>query len=109
MINFDFDKYCYGCKNCENICPKGAIKIVQNEEGFDMPQIDSNKCIECGLCEKVCPHCNFKKLDINIEEKEWYSSYLKNEEERKKSTSGGIFPALAKAILNENGVICGCV
>ena len=34
MINFDFYKNCYGCRNCENICPVQAIKMIENEEGF---------------------------------------------------------------------------
>lgn len=108
MIKFDFDKYCYGCKNCENICPKNAIKVRKNNEGFFMPEIDESKCIECGMCEKICPYLNFKKQEEKLEEKEWYSSYLINEKERINSTSGGIFPVLADEILKEDGIVCAC-
>ena len=40
VINFDFENNCYGCRNCENICPKKAIKMINNEEGFIIPKID---------------------------------------------------------------------
>ena len=48
MINFDFEKNCYGCELCENICPKDAIEIKENNEGFLNPVIDIKKCIHCG-------------------------------------------------------------
>ena len=45
MINFDFDKKCYGCKACVNICPQNAITMKVNAEGFEVPTIDKNKCV----------------------------------------------------------------
>lgn len=108
MIDFDFNKNCYGCRNCENICPKGAIKMVENIEGFLLPIIDKDKCIDCGLCDKKCPYINFSKHS-EIKNNIWYSCYLKNKEERIKSTSGGIFPALAKYFIENKGLVCGCV
>ncbi len=108
MIEFDFNENCYGCRNCENICPKNAIQIVENREGFMMPKVDKEKCINCGLCDKKCPYLTFKN-NSKIREKTWYSCYLKDENERQKSTSGGIFPALAKYFLENNGLVCGCI
>lgn len=46
---------CYGCQACAQICPVSAISMVPDEEGFLFPQIDTDKCIECNLCEKTCP------------------------------------------------------
>ena len=46
---------CYGCGACENICPKEAITMAEDSEGFEYPIIDENKCIRCYMCEKVCP------------------------------------------------------
>lgn len=108
IIEFDFNKNCYGCKNCENICPTGAIKIVENNEGFMMPEIDKKKCISCGACDKKCPYINFK-MKSDIKKDIWYSCYLKNTESRTKSTSGGIFPALVQYFLKNKGMICGCI
>ena len=45
---------CSGCHACYSICPKSAINMVENYEGFLYPTIDKHKCISCGLCEKVC-------------------------------------------------------
>ena len=59
MIKFDFYKNCYGCRNCENICPVQAIKMVENKEGFLVPSIDNNKCIQCGACVINCPLAKF--------------------------------------------------
>ena len=31
---------CFGCEACVQICPKGAISMVEDEEGFRYPKID---------------------------------------------------------------------
>lgn len=108
MINFDFEKNCYGCRNCENVCPKQAIEIKENREGFLMPEIDKNKCINCGLCDKKCPYLTYKEKN-DIRKNVWYSAFLKDVAQREKSTSGGIFPALADYVISKNGLVCGCV
>ena len=46
---------CCGCTACYAICPKSAIKMVEDEEGFEYPSIDEEKCVRCGMCLKVCP------------------------------------------------------
>lgn len=46
---------CCGCTACYAICPKSAILMVEDEEGFEYPQIDGVKCVRCYLCLKVCP------------------------------------------------------
>lgn len=43
------------CTACYASCPKEAISMVVDEEGFEYPQIDVNKCIRCYQCIKVCP------------------------------------------------------
>lgn len=45
---------CCGCTACFAICPKQAISMVEDDEGFLYPTIDENRCIGCGLCLKVC-------------------------------------------------------
>ena len=32
-----------------------AISMIEDEEGFEYPQIDEKKCIKCYQCLKVCP------------------------------------------------------
>ncbi len=46
---------CCGCSACYAICPKRAISMVEDEEGFEYPVIDITKCIHCHKCEQVCP------------------------------------------------------
>lgn len=108
MIKFDFNKNCYGCRNCENICPVNAIKMIENQEGFLIPIIDKEKCINCGACDKKCPYLNYKEYG-NLQEKTWYGAYHKQKNEREKSTSGAIFPAIANYFFNNNGMVVGCI
>ena len=51
---------CCGCYACFNICPKGAISMEVGSDGFKYPVIDSDKCVNCGLCKKTCPVLNTK-------------------------------------------------
>ena len=51
---------CCGCTACFAICSKQAISMHEDEKGFVYPIIDEDKCIECGMCEKVCAFSNFK-------------------------------------------------
>lgn len=46
---------CCGCAACYSICPRCAISMIQDSEGFEYPQINADKCIHCKLCVSVCP------------------------------------------------------
>lgn len=46
---------CCGCTACYAICSKGAIRMEEDEEGFEYPLIDENKCVGCFQCIRVCP------------------------------------------------------
>lgn len=109
MIDFDFDKKCYGCTACVSVCPTKAISMRENEEGFQMPVIDHAQCSNCHLCENVCPHLLALKEPKTIDKKNTYSFFLKDEEKLLKSSSGGAAYALARVILDDVGWVCGCV
>lgn len=95
---------CSGCTACKNICPKNAIQMIEDEEGFKYPKIDKEKCINCGACYKICP--NVKKDETNTI-KEAYGVKHKNENERITSRSGGVFIALSDYVLKQGGIIYG--
>ena len=48
-------KQCTGCFACYSICPKNAIEMIEDNEGFLYPKINKN-CIKCHICRKVCPN-----------------------------------------------------
>lgn len=104
MIEINDKKDCCGCHACYNICPKNAIEMIEDEKGFKYPKIIKERCINCGLCTKVCPIINNQK--VNHEPKA-YACYHKNDEIRKKSSSGGIFSLLAEEILDREGIVIG--
>ena len=55
MIDIKYTKDCCGCWACIQVCPKKCINMSEDNEGFLYPGIDLSLCIDCGLCEKVCP------------------------------------------------------
>ena len=105
MIQIKKLKDCCGCTACKNICPTKCIEMIRDDEGFYYPHIDSAKCINCALCEKVCPIINTSKKDDNILKS--YAGYITNEKIRMKSSSGGIFSSLAEYVLSNHGVVYG--
>lgn len=97
---------CYGCNACEQICPKNAIKLIENSEGFNYPLLDDKLCVNCGLCEKVCPYT--KEL-VDNEINNVYGLQNLNQDDLMKSSSGGVFIAMAKFVLSKGGFVAGCI
>lgn len=105
MIEIANEKQCVGCGICQYICPVRCIQMKENKEGFVYPRIDKQKCIQCGKCEQLC-QINNKERDKEEWKEKYYWAYHKNETVRKRSSSGGIFFALAEKILEEGGCVC---
>ena len=96
---------CFGCEGCTQVCPKEAITMLEDDEGFRYPVIDQKKCINCGLCRKVCPHSHMpEKFESD---KYVFGGYNHEPKTRFESTSGGAFSAIVDAFCDENYVIFG--
>lgn len=101
-----FDKsQCCACTACKHICPKDAITFIKDNEGFQYPEINNSLCIGCGLCEKVCPIET--PSSANLQEPLIFGAKLKDIDQVKKSTSGGIFYLLAKYVIGKGGIVYG--
>lgn len=96
---------CTGCTACQSICPKGAIHMEANQEGFQYPIIDTEKCIQCGLCVKICEgRHSWASKDGVLNA---YGVKAKKDADRKGSQSGGAFWVFAQDVIANGGVVYG--
>ena len=105
MIKIKDKKDCCGCYACYSICPKQCITMKADEEGFWYPAIDQDKCINCNLCEKICPVIN--PIDRSTSLKLSYAVKNKDEDIRLRSSSGGMFYLLAEDTIKQDGLVYG--
>ncbi len=98
---------CCGCGACANKCPKNAIRMLPNHEGFLHPVIDSSICVECGACEKICP--GFSPAKSGNNNPKAFIVQHKDDDIRFQSTSGGAFTAIAEEVIRRGGVVFGAV
>jgi coenzyme F420-reducing hydrogenase beta subunit len=110
MINIQNKVDCCGCNACGDVCAHHAITFKTDIEGFWYPEVDTGKCTDCGLCEKVCPIINIKDLKKNdLPQSICYAAEHKNLEVVFDSTSGGLFSALADIMYKGGGYVGGAV
>lgn len=104
MISIIDKHNCCGCNACVQKCPKQCITMREDEEGFLYPSVNLDICIDCHLCETVCPCLNQEGAKEPI-----VCLAAKNIDEdiRKHSSSGGIFISIAKKVIQEGGIVFG--
>ena len=77
-----------------------------DSKGFLYPQIDADVCIECGLCDKVCPfpiENQIKRDPLTA-----YAAWSVDRKIHLSSSSGGAAYVFSKYIIEKGGVVYGC-
>ncbi len=106
MLINEKKELCSGCYACSNACPKSCITMQVDSEGFWYPHVNEEKCVNCKVCEKICPVFNrisTREFDFPIV----YAAINKSEEVVKNSSSGGVFTSIAQYVLQNNGIVFG--
>lgn len=91
------NKQCYKCNSCVVTCPKEAITTCSSNV-FDLVKINKQKCVGCGLCDKVCPinRVNEKllgKCDV-------FALQTLDKNILKMSSSGGVFFEICRSAIS---------
>lgn len=107
MISIKDKSQCCGCSACASICNKNAITMKPDILGFLYPVVDIDKCVNCGLCEKVCAFNNKYDISLNLPKPVAYGVRHKDIDEVMRSRSGAVFVALSDKILEQGGVVYG--
>jgi len=94
---------CTGCGSCASGCPKGAIHMLPDREGFLYPTV-TDACIQCGHCSHICP---VLKQRERRPEPTVFAAWNNDETVRRLSGAGGVFSLLAEFILDDGGVVFG--
>ncbi len=103
---------CSGCGVCAAACPRHAIVMEMNEQGFFMPALIEDRCVSCGRCTLSC--YRFIKVYAetlprlpDIGQGTIYGAFTKDPLTRHASSSGGIAPELARTFLAQGYRIGG--
>ena len=94
---------CCGCMSCVKICPVNALNVSESK-GFRFPVVNPDVCIECGLCSKCCPVINAGDLKTSNSPQKVILAKNKKLDQRRRSTSGGVFYPLADLVLSGGGL-----
>lgn len=98
---------CCGCGACVNVCPKDAISFFTDEFGFSYPRVNDDICINCRKCLSVCP---LREDDNKTSLPAYaYAATHRDKDTLKRSSSGGVFSAVAEYVLERGGAVCGCI
>lgn len=100
----ELDK-CTGCMACIEACGKNAISIQDSMMAYNAV-IDTDRCVDCGACHRVCQNNHTVSAIRPIS---WNQGWVKDENVRSHSSSGGFATGLAKHFIEEfGGVVCSC-
>lgn len=97
---------CTGCTACASVCPRNAISMERDGEGFAYPAVDRERCALCGRCAAVCPVLHPREKPALPAA---FAAWNRQDAVRRDSTAGGVFTALAEFVLESGGVVFGAV
>lgn len=98
------DTDCCGCRTCKTVCKFHAISVVTDAYGFEQMSVDTDKCWECGVCEKVCPMIH---VESGSERYSCGAAYALDTDVKFQGSSGGLFGVFARRIISEGGSVFG--
>ena len=104
MIEVKDKSRCCGCGACAQRCPVSCIAMREDEDGFLYPQVDADACVDCHLCEQVCPCLN---EGVTSDAVHAFAAVNPDVDERMASSSGGVFSVLARDVIARGGVVFG--
>lgn len=101
------DQTCTGCGACVEKCKAGCLFMREDAEGFLRPFLQTEECINCGACLQTCPVIKDCYIEKNGVKSKLFAAYQKDVNELKNSTSGAVFPLLARYIIDCGGAVYG--
>lgn len=107
MIQITNKADCCGCTACASVCAHHAISMEPDALGFLYPKVDTEKCTNCGLCEKVCAFNSNYDKSLNLAQPLAYAARHKDMKEVETSRSGAAFIAISDYVLDNGGVVYG--
>ncbi|HEX3027129.1 MAG TPA: Coenzyme F420 hydrogenase/dehydrogenase, beta subunit C-terminal domain [Clostridia bacterium] len=94
---------CTGCGACREVCPRRAVTMIRDSEGFLYPCVESGLCIGCGACLRACPVLSERKVFRPV----FYGCKAIDKTISAESSSGGVFPVIAGELLAAGGAVFG--
>ena len=95
---------CNGCMACVEKCHRNAITIKDDLKYYNA-LVDTKKCVDCGLCTKVCPREN----DNDMSKPKWWYQGWADSEIREHASSGGAASAIIRAFIKNGGYVASCL
>lgn len=107
MIEIKDKSDCCGCTACASVCTHDAITMKPDAMGFFYPVVDTDKCVDCGLCKKVCAFNDHYDTSLNLTRPDAYAARHKDMHEVETSRSGAAFIAISDYVFENSGVVYG--
>lgn len=98
---------CSGCGACVQLCPRHALTMQVDDEGFLYPKIDTTLCVKCGVCDRICPFVNNDQSNKCRKEQHCYIGTTSLVSYYMESASIGLCTMMAENIVKHGGIAYG--